>query len=164
MIKSILHYLTITALILLCAIWLFGRPSYAVPPGPIGVSAICGNASLSVTTSSARVVIPVLSNCNVVTLLNDGTDEMFVKLGDGSVTAATTDIAIPGGRSLSIPIGNALDIAAIMGANSSVLRVYVGNGSIQISRLRGTVDPPPPLCSNTLDFSVTCNSQYVGLI
>jgi len=34
-------------------------------------------------------------------------------------------------------------------------------GRLGVASKSGTAGPPPPLCSNALDFSVACNSQYI---
>lgn len=38
-----------------------------------------------------------------------------------------------------------------------------GNGLMVPNTFTGGSFPPPPVCSNKLDFTQACNSQYVGI-
>jgi hypothetical protein len=40
----------------------------------------------------------------------------------------------------------------------------VGLGGPMVPGTTGGVFPPPPACSNSLDFTQSCNSQYIGAI
>lgn len=84
-----------------------------------------GNASLSVTTGTARVPFPANAISYPFALLapaQGSAQEMFYKLGDVTVTAATTGAALPP-AGLCIAIGPNTNVAAITASGSATLRV-----------------------------------------
>lgn len=121
MIKSTFHLLLIAALIKLVSI-----PAYAV--------AICDSALSRVLTLSTTVAIPIVSNCGVVTLLNDSNSMIFVKLGDVTVTVDKRGIPVLPGKSISLAIGGNAYVAAISGSVQGVLRVFVAASAIEFNK------------------------------
>lgn len=92
----------------------------------LGSFAPTGNASLSVTTSSARVAFGSVDTSMVVQ--NTGSATAYVKTGDVTVTAATTDTPIPAGASYAFNTGGSGYIAAITASGSTSLRITTGTG------------------------------------
>jgi hypothetical protein len=100
------------------------------PPTPPSVAVLGGHASLAVTTGTARVALPVaVATFPAVTLINDGANEVFFKLGASSVTAAVTDVPLPAGASVTLFGGPNTYVAAITSSSTSTLRVIQFNGS-----------------------------------
>lgn len=98
------------------------------PPGSIIYPT---SATLTVGTSSTSVGIPTASNVRLypfVNLLNDGADEIFVAIGDASVSATANSIPIPSGKCLSLYIGGATYVAALTASGTSTLRITQSNG------------------------------------
>lgn len=84
-----------------------------------------GNASLSVSAGTARVAFPASPAAYPFALLapaQGSAQEMFYKLGDVTVTAATTGAALPP-AGLCIAIGPNTNVAAITASGSATLRV-----------------------------------------
>lgn len=72
---------------------------------------------------------------------------------------------------LALSLGAAVAVLAVHGSLAQPLpkgNITVGGpgggfwGGPIISGIPGT--PVPPACSNTLDFSDACNSQYLGVV
>lgn len=85
------------------------------------------NASLSVTTSTGRVA--VAGTGATLRLANVTSVECFVKVGDVTVEAATTDFSVPGNTQVLISIPNtATHVAAITAATTTTLRISRGDG------------------------------------
>jgi len=135
--------------------------SYAqAPPSPPAASTVCANTTLAVTGSSARVALPsTTATCKVVTLVNDGTSEVFVKFGDNTVTATTNDIPIPAGASPAIWTAGTY-VAAISAGGSSNLRVIQGNGPLAFRGGSGgsTAAAITPLFGMGYDSDSVCSS------
>jgi hypothetical protein len=85
-----------------------------------------GNASLAVTTTTARVAFGSADTSAIVS--NTGTAVGFFKTGTSAVTAATTDTPILPGQALAISTGGAADIAAITSSGSTSLTITTGTG------------------------------------
>ena len=103
---------------------------YGGPPTPLPVGIFGATASLSVTSSTGNVAIPAGSASeNSVLIQNDGTAEVFVKLGSSAVTAATTDFPLQAGASVSTYVGASTNVAAITSTGASTLRVTRTNGA-----------------------------------
>ena len=56
------------------------------------------SASISVTTSSARTAYPASNNANGVCVYNTGSVPIFIKSGDATVVATTSDNFVPAGQ------------------------------------------------------------------
>jgi hypothetical protein len=80
---------------------------------------------LNATTVSARQLTNAGAG-NAVWILNDGTTEVFVRLGDGTVVATPNDIPILPGCGVPFDLGVANNIAAITLAGSSTVRITQG--------------------------------------
>lgn len=92
-------------------------------------------ATLSATTSSSRVAIPSHGPAGQVRVSNTGTVTVFVKFGDVTVTADTTnDVPIPAGVTESLefsnPTGGPIYIAGITASGSATVYVTRGSGSV----------------------------------
>lgn len=90
-----------------------------------------GQATLSVSTSSSRVALP--SADTTVLIENTGATAVSFKLGNGSVTAATTDFNLSAGHSVVVAAGASVDIAAITASSTSSLSITTGTGTPTIS-------------------------------
>ena len=87
------------------------------------------NFSISVTTSSARV--NVAGAGNTLRLANVASTECFVKLGDSTVTAATTDLSMPANSTLFLAVFDSTTyVAAITASGTATLRISRGDGGI----------------------------------
>lgn len=85
-----------------------------------------GQATLSVSGSSASVALP--TSGSIVTLFNDGTSQIYWKMGISSVVATTNDFPLPAGACRDYAVVGQSTIAAISGGTST-LRVTRGNGT-----------------------------------
>lgn len=96
--------------------------------GGLGVAVAC-------TGTSARGAFPTLSNgvrADMVAITNTGTDIIFVALGDSSVTATTSCMAVPPGTYfIQMPTAGSSAaptyIAGITGGDSFTLQATLGN-------------------------------------
>lgn len=88
-----------------------------------------GSVTLPATTSSANVALPTLKGNQALIYAPAANAAAFIKFGDSTVAAATTDIAIPPGfnRIFTIPSG-ATHVAAITGASTATLYFTTGDG------------------------------------
>ena len=106
------------------------------PPQPGPQAILGGVVSLAVTTASASVALPVSTTAYpVVTLLNDGSSEIFVLLGGSGVVATTASVPLPPGSTIRLsvlgafwPTSPASYVAAIAATGTSTLRVLQANG------------------------------------
>lgn len=89
-----------------------------------------GAATLSVSSTSSRVALP--SGVTVL-LVNNGAADLAFKLGNSTVTAATTDYALPAGRAIVLAAGANTHIAGITASGSTTLQVTAGSGTPVIS-------------------------------
>lgn len=85
-----------------------------------------GNATLAVSNVSARVALPSAGPTALIT--NTGNVPVYVKFGDVTVTAATTDTPIPAQQSIALNIGSNTYIAAITASGTSNITVSTGTG------------------------------------
>ena len=94
---------------------------------------VCASSSLSVTGSSANVL---LSGCgHSVVLTNIGSNEAFYNVGAASTTTATTSSAsLPAGNSIVLNVGdNAPYLAAITSTSTTTIRITQGQGMTAIA-------------------------------
>ena len=92
---------------------------------PALAQGIGGNASISASGSSARVAIPAAASKYPALLIAPATGtgiEVFYKLGDSTVTAATTDPALPSGG-ICVQAGPNTYVAAVTGGSSATVRI-----------------------------------------
>lgn len=95
-------------------------PQYLFTPG--------ATASISVTTSSARVALP--AGGGQLAVLNNGGGVVFIKFGDSTVTAAVTDIPVEIGVARGFtPPGTATHVAAIIASGTATVYFTAGEGS-----------------------------------
>lgn len=90
-----------------------------------------GNATLSVTTSSARVALATNSSNGSYNAIvtNTGAVDAHIALGSVTVTAATTDFLVPAGQWRGIAIGSQTYLAAITGSSTTTLDISTGKGT-----------------------------------
>ena len=126
---------------------------------------IGGNASLSVTTSTSRVALPaVVGNYPAVLIqpVVGTTVEVFFKLGDVTVTATTSSPTLPSGG-VCLNVGPATYVAAITGASTATVRITQLTQCPPFQSAKNN-HGITPTCSNKLDFSQACNSQYLSSV
>jgi hypothetical protein len=83
--------------------------------------------SLAVTTTTGRVAL--VGDASTVRLYNAGTATAFVKFGDSSITAATTNMPIPAGAIEAFrPPGSSTHLAAITSSGTATLYATSGEG------------------------------------
>src|SRR5690242_19237646 len=107
-----------------CALLLAAFPAYAQ-------FSPTKNASIStVDASGERVSLGanLTVNDQVILARNTGTTDMYVKLGDSTVTAATTDTLVRAGETLPLIRGGSTNIGAITASGSTSLSVSTGSG------------------------------------
>lgn len=93
---------------------------------PVSAQTPTGNASLSVTGSPARVALPAWSASAPFVLIAPGaasTQEVFYKIGDVTVTAATTDKAMPAGGICISTSSTQTHLSAITETSTATLRL-----------------------------------------
>ena len=142
--------------ILAVTLWLLPLAAWAqTPPTPGLASVILGNATLAVTNASGNVAIP--SGSQVVTLLNDGSKELYYTGGGSTVTATTSNIPLPPGACWSMVVQSGAGvtyIAAITGgADTTTLRVIGSNGGLNASC---------PTASTTISGTISSNLAQVN--
>jgi hypothetical protein len=99
----------------------------ATPLPVVQAFAPVASATLALSTSSDRVALPSSDQTAIVT--NTGSVTAYIKLGSASVTAATTDFAIPAGVSIALRPGTNTYIAGIVGSGTGSLAITTGTGS-----------------------------------
>lgn len=119
-------------------------------PVNINPYAVAGTTTLSMTTSSARVALPTTGT--TVLVYNSGTTNAHIKLGNSSVTAATTDQLVLPGTMFAIgnPAGANVDIAAIMESSTGTLSISTGSGSPFATGAGGAFSSSLPAGANTI--------------
>jgi hypothetical protein len=111
-----------------------------VSPQPF-VSVAGGYATLSATGSSSRVALP--AGGPNIGITNTGTDVVFVRLGDSSVTVTTANgQPVAAGQKMTIAVGTATYLAGISGSGTQVLTIQIGTG--YLSMRGGGTSPAPP--------------------
>ena len=85
-------------------------------------------AKVAATTTTGRVALSI-TGAQTVAVVNDGTTVAFIKFGDSTVTATTSDTPILGGSSRGFtPPPTATHMAAIMASGTANIYVTVGAG------------------------------------
>jgi hypothetical protein len=85
-----------------------------------------GTVSISATTSSARAALA--NTDDVLVVPNAGSVTLYVKPGDSTVTAATTDFAIPPGQVATLDVSAATHVAYITASGSVSTTAQQGTG------------------------------------
>lgn len=132
---------------------------------PAAAQVPAGNASLSVTTSSARVALPLSTTSFPVVLIAPSptsTQEVFYKLGDVSVVATTSSAALPGGG-ICINVGPSSNayVAAITASSTATLRITQLN-SCPIFARGGGSGPPGSGTVTSVDATVPAYMTIAG--
>jgi hypothetical protein len=86
-----------------------------------------GHTTLAVTTTSGRVALP--SADQGLWVQNTGSVDLTYRLGNGSVTALTTDAVLKAGAWAFFSANAQLDIAAITASGTTSLDVQTGTGA-----------------------------------
>lgn len=103
-----------------------GGGGSATPFAPISPT-----VTLTAGVSSSRVALTVTGSPTQVLVYNsDSTNTAFVRLGNGSVTAAVTDIPVPPKTTIPIAFGANVDIAGITASSTALLYITSGTGNI----------------------------------
>ena len=126
--------------------------------------ALTGHTLLAVTTSTGRVALP--SADTTVVLGNIGSNTVYFKLGSGSVTAATTDVALLPGAYMQVAAGTSVDVAGITAASTSTLDVMTGTGSGFVTSGTGSSTTDQPVVCNTpcaISGTTTSNQGAAGI-
>lgn len=92
----------------------------------LGSFAPTGNASLAVTTTTARVAFGSADTSMVIQ--NTGSATAYIRTGTVAVNALITDTPIPAGGSYAFNTGGQGFIAAITASGSTTLRITTGTG------------------------------------
>ncbi len=88
--------------------------------------------SISATTSSANANVtnfPSYNNSGALLITNGGTQLAFVKWGNGTQTATSAAVPIPGGTSRVFSVANVTNVAAITPTSTTTIYATPGNGS-----------------------------------
>lgn len=101
-------------------------PVTATLSGGIAAFQPTGTASLSVSSSSSRVVLP--SADATLLLTNTGTVDAFFALGNESVVATINSTPIKAGQVLGLAVGSATYLAAITASSTTSFSVTTGTG------------------------------------
>lgn len=86
-----------------------------------------GQASLSVTTATARVALPT-PPAPTALITNTGAVTAYLKFGNAAVTAATTDTLLGAGCSAAFGANGQAFVAAITAASTATLKITTGGG------------------------------------
>ena len=87
------------------------------------------NFSIAVTTTTGRV--NVTGNGTTLRLANVAATECFIKLGDSTVTATTSDFSMPANSVALLAASGAITyVAAITASGTATLRIARGDGGI----------------------------------
>jgi hypothetical protein len=105
------------------------------PPSSYYPPAAVTPASLSVTSSSARVVLPALPSAYpAITIVNNGPSEIFCRAGDATVTATTSayTVAVPSGGYRGMWNSTATYVACVTSSSTATARITQSNGAAQL--------------------------------
>lgn len=85
--------------------------------------------NIAATTTTGRVALPTTGAAQVA-VVNDGATTAFVKFGNSTVEATTSDTPILAGsvRGFTVP-SNATHVAAIMSSSTATVYFTMGDGA-----------------------------------
>ena len=106
-----------------------------------------GYASLSVSAASSRVALPTGAD---VIVTNVGANPAYVLLGNGSVTATTSDDILQPNQWMEYAVGSNVDLAAITASSTTTLTLSGGAGIAA-----GSIGP---LATQPISGTVTANA------
>jgi hypothetical protein len=98
-----------------------------------------GTASLSVSNSSSRVVLPAPPFGTIVTVINIGANEVFVAFGSSTVSATTSSESVPPSAARCFSVSSQTYVAAITASSTSTLRISQGVGPCDVAIGGGSV-------------------------
>lgn len=99
------------------------------PPNSIGGIVLGGNTSLTVATTTSNIALPSSTTpYPFVTLINDGSNELFFAYGGSAVTATTSSYPLPVGECVSFWANGATKVAAIGSGGATTLRIIQTSG------------------------------------
>lgn len=139
--------------------------SLALALCPSSAQQIGGNASLTASVASSSVALPANTKTYPAVIIAPAvgtTVEVFYALGGSSVAATVSSPSLPSGG-ICLIVGPNTNVAVITAASSATVRLTQLSqcAPFQSAKNGGS---PPPVCSNKLDFSDQCNSQYVAAL
>lgn len=126
--------LAVATIAMVGAIWLYAASVTLAqaPQSPPPVAQQGAAATLAVTATSARVLLPSsVVTYPVVLVINNGTKDAFVRFGTVASVAVVTDIPVPTGHAVALYTSGAnVYLAAICGgADTTSLYAIQFNGS-----------------------------------
>lgn len=112
--------------------------------GPLAPT-VCATLTFPVTTTTNNAAVPPgVGSCGVVTFLNDGTNEVYVTIGNVNVTSAVPAVGVVN-QTISIPPGQSVPIwvkgayfAAVTATGATNLQVITANGTTPYTGGAGT--------------------------
>lgn len=103
-------------------------------PVPAGYSVMGGQTELAASTGTSRVALPATAvPFGALTIYNKGAVPVYTKLGDVTVTAATTDIEIAPGTAIVEWVSANTYLAGITGSSTATLVVYQATGPVNFA-------------------------------
>jgi hypothetical protein len=114
----------------------------SAPPSPPPFSVLCYQTTLAVTDASANTPFYPVPSCNALTLINEGTADVYFATGDSSVTASAGGgclaqngtyqggCDIPPGQRITIWLGTGTYIAAVTASDTSNFAIYEATGPV----------------------------------
>ena len=160
---------------LFAAALLFGNHAFAqaAPPQPLPSSVLCDTCekAVSVTNASLATINPSTSPpFNTLTIYNAGSKDVYIKQGDSSVVATTSNIRIPASSAVQLWVSGTYVAAITGGSDTTTLYEYQSNGPIEL-RLPagsgggggGTVDQGSPNGGGASSWWVQLYNSLVGV-
>lgn len=143
------------------ALLLLAAPSLAQNP----FTKVSPTVTLSVTNVTANVAIGTSARIATLWICNTGANLAYVQMGDSTITADTTGIAIPASPFCgNISPDGKTTLAAISPGGNTTLTITPGSGILFSRRPSGGGGAATPCVGTGLDFTIACNSQYVTIL
>lgn len=96
------------------------------PPTPPPTATQGGAATLAVTATSARVLLPSsVAAYPVVLVINNGTKDAFVRFGTVASVAVVTDIPVPTGHAIALTTSGANAYLAAICGGTDTTSLYI---------------------------------------
>jgi len=144
--------------ILIIALLLASSSAYAQQAGCINATPCVqtntfiprASSSLSVTSTSARVAVPDVTQQTIV-VTNTGASAAYVAIGTSSVVATTSSIPLAVGQTVAFATGTTTYIAGITASGSATFAIQSGSGVPVViyggNTINGTVTIAPQVTS-----------------
>ena len=145
--------------ILIIALLLASGSAYAQQAGCINATPCVqtntfipsASASLSVTSTSARVAVPDTTQQTIV-VTNTGASTAYIAIGGSSIVATTSSIPLAVGQTVAFATGGNSYVAGITSAGSSAISLQSGSGVPVVTYGNatisgGTIAATPPIVS-----------------